>query len=67
MIEWLTNIDNLAVLAASIVAIASALVKILDAVSDVHPSETLDEYASTGRRWVQKAKKFLDKLGLNSR
>lgn len=66
MPDWLT-LDNIAITASAVVALASLAVKALDIISDVHPSESLDEYASTGRRWVAKAKKVLDKLGLNSR
>ena len=66
MIEYLT-VDNVALLAAIVVTLASALRKGLELATDIKPSDRLDGYASRLRRFVATIENVLDKLALNPR
>jgi hypothetical protein len=51
----------------AVIGIASALVKIIESITDVHPSDRLDRYAGKGRKAIAWIENILDKLALNPR
>lgn len=64
MLEYLT-IENVLIVVAAVISLASAGAKILEAVTDVKPNDRFDQYASRIRRAIARVEAVLDKLALN--
>lgn len=62
MIEY---IEIAFAVASGLVLIASTIGKVIEMVTDVHPSESLDANARKIRRYTAKAQRVLDKLAMN--
>ena len=63
--EYLT-VDNLVMAVMVVVTLASAVAKVIDLFTDVHPDDDLDDTASAIRKYVAKVRSVLGQLGLNS-
>ena len=66
MTEYLT-IENLLLLASAVISLSAVSAKILDTITDVHPSERLDSTASKLRKVAIVGRRLLGQLGVNSK
>ena len=63
MIEYLT-VENLSIAFTTLVLMLSAITTAIDNLTDIKPSDTLDYYASRGRKLVAMLEKYGSKLSL---
>lgn len=57
VITWIT----------AIVTAASFVVKAVEVVADITPTDKDDKYVSKGKKWIAKAMAILDKIAINPR
>ena len=61
----LLSLETIVQLILLVIACASILVRILEFVTGIHPSDRLDRYASRTKKFIAWVEAMLDRLALN--